>query len=176
MFPLVLDETQKQDMISFMESGKLVPNLAELIFSAYANNKGGANINNVQVQAQIGDGAVFFPPGADISLHMGRTSRSHRRRCTASVQGDKKVLVVKAIDSVNKQVGFTTSHISDDIFGTNGDAIKAKSQFDACSHGLLNFEPATTPAAKGSYDRVITVKIDIPLDGSSRSTICAAVT
>ena len=89
------------------------------------------------------------------------------------------VLVVKVIDSVNKQVGFTTSQISDDIFGTNGDATNAKSQFDACSHGLLHFEPATTPAVKGSNnssDGVITLKIDIPLDGSSRSTIRAAVT
>jgi len=80
---------------------------------------------------------------------------------------------------VNKQIGFTTPQTSDNIFGTNGDATNAKSQFDACSHGLLNFEPAATPAVKGSNNSsngVITVKIDIPLDGSSRSTIRAAVT
>jgi len=73
MLPLVLDETQEQDMIGFMESGKLVPNLTELLFSTSTNE--GANINNVQVQVQIGNRAVHFPPVADISLHihMGRT-------------------------------------------------------------------------------------------------------
>lgn len=172
MLPLVLDETQEQDMISYMESGKLVPNLTELLFTSSVNE--GVNMNNVQVQVQIDNDAVHIPRGTDISTFMGGVSRTRRGR-RASVQGDRKILVVKVIDSTDKQVDFTTAQISDDIFGTNGDKTNARSQFDACSHGLLNFEPAATPAATKSSDGVITVNIDIPLDGSSRSTVRAAV-
>ena len=81
MLPLVLDETQEQDMIGFMESGKLVPNLTELLFSTSTNE--GANINNVQVQVQIGNRAVHFHPVlTSLYIWVDPPPRSRGRRRT----------------------------------------------------------------------------------------------
>jgi hypothetical protein len=69
----------------------------------------------------------------------------------------KRVLVLR----VAAQDGATTvteAQLSDDIFGTNGDQMTFKSQYNMCSDGKLQFEPATANTQVG-FDGVFTVNL-----------------
>jgi hypothetical protein len=52
----------------------------------------------------------------------------------------------------------TEAEISDDIFGTGGDQMTFKSQYNLCSDGKLQFNPATSNNMIGS-DGVLTVNL-----------------
>ena len=60
----------------------------------------------------------------------------------ASTQVIKKVLVVRAI-APDASTTSTTSQLSDNVFGTDGDSYNLRSQYAACSYDELLFEPFT---------------------------------
>jgi hypothetical protein len=95
--------------------------------------------------------------------------------------GVKHVLVVKVIDVNGKARIETPSQISDDIFGTNGDAVNLKSQMNACSMGRLDILPGDDSAGvvnQDLYDApgVITVNIDISIETNTRTNVENAIT
>ncbi|KAI2492864.1 Gametolysin peptidase M11 [Fragilaria crotonensis] len=67
------------------------------------------------------------------------------------------VLVLR-IEAADKATTASESQLSDDIFGTNGDSLNLKSQFNACSYGQLQFEPLTSNGIVGT-DAVYTVSL-----------------
>lgn len=88
-----------------------------------------------------------------------RIQDNTRRRKLAQTTGNAYVLVVKAIDSGGNQIGDTIDEISDNWFGTHGDAVNVKSQMAACSGGDFNiipgYNPATiSPQTKAAYDAI----------------------
>lgn len=88
--------------------------------------------------------------------------------------GVKKVLVIRAVAS-DKSTTASEAQLSDDIFGTTGDPINLKSQYQACSDGKLVFEPVTTNALVGT-DGVYTVTLPTTnVTGASDSVIRTAM-
>jgi hypothetical protein len=71
--------------------------------------------------------------------------------------GTKRVLVLRAV-AFDSSTTASEAELSDDIFGTSGDAINLRNQYRACSDGQLIFEPLTTNSLVGN-DGVYTVNI-----------------
>ena len=73
--------------------------------------------------------------------------------------GTKTVLVIRAV-AADSATTATEEALSDDIFGTLGDAYNLKSQYSQCSDGQLQFEPLTTNSLVGT-DGVYTLNLPI---------------
>jgi hypothetical protein len=71
--------------------------------------------------------------------------------------GTKRVLVIRAV-AADRATTASESMLSDDIFGTNGDPVNLKSQYNQCSDGKLVFQPLTSNTLVGS-DGVYTVSL-----------------
>jgi len=118
-------------------------------------------------EAMIMDGEMWLPTGA--SVEFGSNGQNNRRLQALRTEGIKKVLVVRA----NAQGSATTAtkdHLSDKIFGTSGDTNTLKSQYLACSHGKLDFQPFEGMTAGGTYvdGGVIDVSINTYVPGTDR--------
>ena len=76
---------------------------------------------------------------------------SNRRRLTT---GTKTVLVVRVVANDSSTTA-SADQLSDSVFGTNGDLVNLKTQYAACSHNQLLFQPATgTGIANGTSSRL----------------------
>ena len=76
---------------------------------------------------------------------------SNRRRLTT---GTKTVLVVRVVANDSSTTA-SAYQLSDSVFGTNGDLVNLKTQYAACSHNQLQFQPATgTGIANGTLSRL----------------------
>ena len=72
---------------------------------------------------------------------------SNRRRLTTGI---KTVLVVRVVANDSSTTA-SADQLSDSVFGTNGDLVNLKTQYAACSHNQLQFQPATgTGIANGN--------------------------
>jgi hypothetical protein len=71
--------------------------------------------------------------------------------------GTKTVLVIRAV-AADSATTASEETLSDDVFGTLGDAVNLKSQYSQCSDGQLQFEPLTTNSLVGT-DGVYTVNL-----------------
>jgi hypothetical protein len=86
----------------------------------------------------------------------------------------KRVLVIRAV-AADSSTTASESTLSDDIFGTLGDAVNLKSQYSSCSNGKLLFEPLTTNSLVGT-DGVYTVSLPTTfVSGASDGTIREAM-
>jgi hypothetical protein len=76
--------------------------------------------------------------------------------------GTRTVLAVK-VQANNKGVSVSKSEISDSIFGTFGDQVNLRSQYNDCSHGKLDFAPAQNRNGLNIKIRngVVTVPVDV---------------
>lgn len=95
--------------------------------------------------------------------------------------GNKPMLVVKVIDVNGLAQDETPAVISDDVFGTSGDAVNLKSQMNACSMGRLTIIPGDNNSGRISQSvysapGVISVTIGVSLVTSSPTEIRNAVT
>eukprot|EP00580_Thalassiosira_gravida_P017482 CAMPEP_0201658610 /NCGR_PEP_ID=MMETSP0494-20130426/1481_1 /ASSEMBLY_ACC=CAM_ASM_000839 /TAXON_ID=420259 /ORGANISM="Thalassiosira gravida, Strain GMp14c1" /LENGTH=1055 /DNA_ID=CAMNT_0048135709 /DNA_START=93 /DNA_END=3260 /DNA_ORIENTATION=+ len=81
---------------------------------------------------------MTLPPGP-IQIQTDPNRRlSHQQRSLARYSGTQPVLVVRVIDKDGRAVPGSAAHISNKIFGTNGDVETMKSQFASCSINNLN--------------------------------------
>ena len=77
------------------------------------------------------------------------TSTYHQPKKEA-VTGDKKVLVLRVLTNNGQQEPPSDEDtLSDKWFGTGGDLVNNKSQFEACSNGKLLFEPYVGTTSTG---------------------------
>jgi hypothetical protein len=82
----------------------------------------------------------------------------------------KTVLVLRAVAN-DTTTSASESELSDDIFGTSGDALNLKSQYASCSDGKLQFQPLITNNLVG-VDGVYTVNLPSTIvTGATRETI-----
>jgi len=101
------------------------------------------------------DGALHIPQGAMIEfgsideyidesneadLARWRMLRSRQKNRRLGITGEKKVLVVRA-DASDASTTANEQELSNNIFGTNGDEVTLKSQYEACSYGKLTLKP-----------------------------------
>jgi len=95
--------------------------------------------------------------------------------------GVRHTLVVEVYDVNGKARSESPERISDDIFGTNGDAVNLRTQMSACSMGRVDIRPGDS--GDGSIDQnlydapgVVTVQIDISIESNGRTDIENAIT
>ena len=122
--------------------------------------------------AMIMDGELWLPAGA--AIEFGSNGENDRRRLlqTSRTHGIKKVLVVRA-DATGAVTSATKETLSDKVFGTNGDTATLRSQYRACSHEKLDFQPFEGMTNGGAVveSGVIDVNIDTYVPGTSRYTV-----
>jgi hypothetical protein len=104
-----------------------------------------------------------------------------QRRELAVVEGKLTILVVRVV-ARDSETTRSEEDLANSVFGTNGQAVNMKSQYDSCSHGKLNFERADS---RDSYyysnsnrkirNGVTTVYVDIST-GQGDSVMRNAVT
>ena len=119
--------------------------------------------------AMIMDGEMWLPAGA--AIEFGSNGRRKLQQASRT-KGTKKVLVVRA----NAQDTVTSSSkeiLSDKIFGTGNDLANLSSQYSACSHGQLEFEPFRGMTEGGFYvdNGVIDVNINMNAIDTSRFVV-----
>jgi len=86
------------------------------------------------------------------------------------MEGTSTTLVVRVIDESGDAPSFSSAELSDNIFGTHGDAHNLRSQFLACSGGKLDLPPAATGG--NITDGVVEVTLNgINVTGLDRFTV-----
>ena len=103
--------------------------------------------------SQLGSSEGGYQYSNELDRAASKTSFWNRKLQT----GNKKVVVLRII-AQDKSTTASEAQLTDDIFGTAGDPLNLKSQFDQCSYGQLQFQPTTSVAAIGS-DGVYTVRM-----------------
>jgi hypothetical protein len=84
--------------------------------------------------------------------------------------GTKTVLVIRAV-AYDSATTASEEALADDIFGTYGDIVNLKTQYNQCSDGQLQFEPVSTNSMVGT-DGVYTVSLpNTMIYGASDSAI-----
>jgi hypothetical protein len=115
------------------------------------------------------EGSLIFPDLANVQYV---DEEPEARRKLAVTTGTKKMLAVRVIAS-DATTTSTESEISDAWFGTSGDAVNLKSQYEACSYNKIQIDPAnTTDVSNG----VKTVTISNTVNGTADGVIRDAVT
>ena len=90
--------------------------------------------------------------------------------------GTKTVVAVRVIAAGNAAYGFSEAVLSDEVFGTSGDAFNLKKGYAQCSHNQLTINPGGS--AKGIVNGVttITVATDVTQgDVEMRNAVTAAI-
>jgi hypothetical protein len=126
--------------------------------------------------AMIQDGELYLP--ADAGVEVFDSTPSDRRRLSAF--GEKKVLVVRA-NANDISTTATKEELAFDIFGNdfnffedqNVETVNLRSQYAACSHGKLTFEPFRGESLTGAIvdNGVIDVTVDVDVVTSDRYTV-----
>lgn len=199
---LDLTRTQKRAFRKMWREGRLIPGESKL---RLAEIQGAVEMEEV---AEMGEQAdeetavataedalegvpidgsdIQIPIGIDVEgLLVGGGGNRERDLQTdtsfGSHVGVKHTLVVKVYDVNGKARTESPEQISDDIFGTNGDAVNLRTQMSACSMGRVDFRPGDN--GNGNIDQtlyvapgVITVQIDISIESNSRTDIENAIT
>lgn len=89
--------------------------------------------------------------------------------------GDKTVLVVrvKTNGALTSEPTSNAPRLGDSVFGTLGDPVNLRSQYEACSYGTITFSPTTSLSvsmpAPGVYE------IEVTVADTSHSTVVNAV-
>ena len=84
--------------------------------------------------------------------------------------GSKTVLLVRVLAS-NAMTGFSNAELSDGAFGTDGDPINLKTQYESCSYGQLQMGPAVDRASHVDDGNINTNIVN----GATTVTIAATV-
>jgi hypothetical protein len=122
----------------------------------------------LSVQGAIIEGSeMTIPDGAVPSLDIKpptTDSRRGRNRRLAEVEGEKSILVVRVTANDRSTTG-SEVRLAEAVFT---DTVCLKSQFSACSHGKLNFVPATGNSVTNG---VTTVQINAAVGGQAYKTV-----
>jgi hypothetical protein len=97
-----------------------------------------------------------------------------RGRRDLAVLGIKKTLVVR-VTAADAATTAPASTLSDKVFGTTGDEVNLKTWYDECSHGRVNFVPATSVDNPDIVNGVTEISIAINVNGVSDGTVREAV-
>jgi len=112
---------------------------------------------------EIGSIDDFTEEGTESNLSRWRMLQSRQNNRRLAITGKRKVLVVRA-DARDRKTSADMSTLSNNVFGTGGDSVTLKSQYDACSHGQLAFEPYMG-------NGVVEVTIDGYVNGGSKFAV-----
>jgi hypothetical protein len=200
---LDLTRTQKRAFRKMWREGRLIPGESKLRLAEIQEAVEMEEVAEMGEQADEGTavataeddvlegvpidgGDIQIPIGIDVEgLLIGGGGNRERDLQTdtsfGSHVGVKHTLVVKVYDVNGKARAESPEQISDDIFGTNGDAVNLRTQMSACSMGRVDFRPGDN--GNGNIDQtlyvapgVITVQIDISIESNSRTDIENAIT
>jgi hypothetical protein len=97
-----------------------------------------------------------------------------RGRRDLAVLGTKKTLVVR-VTAADAATTASAPTLSDKVFGTGGDEVNLKTWFDKCSHGGVNFDPATSVDNPNIVNGVTEISITMNVIGKGDSEVREAV-
>jgi len=111
------------------------------------------------------NGKVIVPPGGNVEIRQGARLRR------LAVTGEKTVLAVRIVAN-DASTSSSEAVIRNEVFGIGGDAVNLRSQYLACSHGLLKFKPKEGEVGGVTITGgVTTVTININVNGVSDATV-----
>jgi len=94
--------------------------------------------------------------------------RSDADRTGSTTTGTRTMLSVR-ISAADGATTSTEAKMSDTWYGTDGDAVNNRSQYNACSNGDLMFEPVVNPGL--SMNGIYTIKITNTVIGANKYII-----
>ncbi|CAJ1957538.1 unnamed protein product [Cylindrotheca closterium] len=93
--------------------------------------------------AVIESGLLVITPNSELKFDAKRRGNGiESRRRLATSTGNKNVLVVRVVTN-DAQPTASIAEISDAVFGTDGDPVNLKSQYEGCSNDQIIIDPAT---------------------------------
>jgi hypothetical protein len=93
-----------------------------------------------------------------------------RGRRDLEVLGTKKTLVVR-VTAADAATTASAPTLSDKVFGTGGDEVNLKTWYDKCSHGGVNFDPATSVDNPKIMNGVTEISITMNVIGKDDSEV-----
>ena len=111
-------------------------------------------------------------------VHVEKRANGGRRMAVTTGQKETLALWVQAADaSTSTTPRGSTGSISDEIFGTHGDNVNLRSQYNSCSFDQVDFFPATGASTNGPVvsEGVFDVQISETVAGVDNSIIRSAV-
>ena len=109
------------------------------------------------------DGALIVDEGEDLEFG-GKHDQSRRK---LAVTGTKTMLALR-VEAADSSTSSSESQISDAWYGTTGDPLNLKSQYEACSYGKVTMNPANTNSVSNG---VYTVQISETVNGVDNGVI-----
>ena len=106
------------------------------------------------------------PPGLE------KKKKNGRNLAIVQEQDSRSVLVVR-VSALDAATTGDAASLSDSVFGTSGDPVNLRSQYQACSYNKFNFNPAT--GSPDIVNGVTEVSIDITVAGVDDATVRTAV-
>eukprot|EP00526_Cylindrotheca_closterium_P002346 CAMPEP_0113639918 /NCGR_PEP_ID=MMETSP0017_2-20120614/20947_1 /TAXON_ID=2856 /ORGANISM="Cylindrotheca closterium" /LENGTH=903 /DNA_ID=CAMNT_0000551167 /DNA_START=18 /DNA_END=2730 /DNA_ORIENTATION=+ /assembly_acc=CAM_ASM_000147 len=92
--------------------------------------------------AIIEDHVLVITPNTELKFDTQHAIGGGGRRRLATSTGNKDVLVVRVV-TTDSQPTATAAQMSDSVFGTSGDPVNLKSQYEGCSDNKITITPAT---------------------------------
>ena len=153
-----------------------VPNLPEKLLAELDLEQNSGSVDLTFTHAGVTSSEVALSSVSDIEIGFEDGPLSGQRKLQTAVptkiNGVKKIVALRVIDS--RGVGPTddVATISDKLFGTGGDVYNLKSRYQECSFGKMVFEPVE---GDGFVGGVAEVHVDVSSEGAERVAFMNAV-
>jgi len=156
-----MDESQTKEMKHMIKKSEVVP------------SKSMMNIKGMKINKKI-----HIPPGLLMKDKISKQKNNNVKKAKKnnpkqlrSLQetnygtkiGDRKTLVVRVTD-VNGKVIDNATEVSDNVFGTYGDAVTLKSQIEGCSMNRTIIIPGGIPEHESLYSAPGVIDVNVTID------------
>ncbi|EJK70780.1 hypothetical protein THAOC_07835 [Thalassiosira oceanica] len=174
--PIETTDEQLRELQDLLNSGRLISAETAIKVTSTAPLSGAAALTAEQTSVSLPSGGIQLVQKSEDEMTVEDIERRNRR--LNGDEGVKKVLVVRVKDSQGRQVSGNHKTQSNKWFGTYGDQVTLKSQFDACSYGKyrVSNDYGDVPwKNKLSSPGVLEVTIPVSLSTSTQSQMRIAV-
>ena len=134
------DSTELDCLFARDQFPKKLKNVPKWLKKKLENEEISSNKDFLQLtEVSVSNTEVYIPSGALGTIMKQPT----KRRYLTSSTGNKSLVAMKINVNGQQAISYTPAHLSDSIFGTNGDVLNLSSGYDDCSYSKLTFSPGT---------------------------------
>jgi len=153
-----MDESQTKEMKQMIKMNDVLPGKSRM-------NIGGMNINK---KIRVPPGLLMKDKNTKQKNNVKKKNNPKQLRSLQEVNygtkiGDRKTLVVRVTD-VNGKVIDNATEVSDNVFGTYGDAVTLKSQIEGCSMNRTIIIPGGIPEHESLYSAPGVIDVNVTID------------